>query len=119
MASITYFRRRFWASLQEPALNVVYRVAGFAVLVAFSAATAAASLYPRAVPLPLPLLLVGAAFGAVVFLVGLASTEVWEAATREVRYVASSGPLRKSRLGAVVGVLASVIVALIALVFLI
>lgn len=119
MAFFTYLRRRrFWASLREPALNVVYRVAGFVAMLTFSTATVAASLYPKSVPLTLPVLLVGAAFGAVVFFVGMASTEVWEAATREVRYVVSAGPYRKGRLRVVVGVLASVIVALVALVFL-
>ncbi|MDV3244445.1 MAG: hypothetical protein LYZ66_04625 [Nitrososphaerales archaeon] len=110
-------KRRFWAAFREPRLNVAYRVVGFVAMLVFSAGSVAASLDPSRVPLPLALLSVAATFSAVVFLVGLASSEVWESTTRRLQYVVSASPHDGERLVLFVGVLATVIVALVALLF--
>ncbi len=110
-------KRRFWAALREPRLNVAYRVVGFVAMLVFSAGSVAASLDPSWVPLPVALLSVAATFSAVVFLVGLASSEVWESTTRRLQYVVSASPHNRGRLVLFVGVLATVIVALVALLF--
>jgi len=111
----SFFRkRRLLGSLREPTLNQVYKDAGLFTLVGFSAAGAASYVFPSMVPVPYIYLFVVSAFGGVVLLTGLTSSEVWSSAIERWQSLVSATPYRDRRLALFTGVLAGAIVLVVA-----
>jgi len=110
-----FLRRRFRASLREPTLNAVYRMAGLTAMAVLGGGALLADYYPSLVPVPPLWLAVGAGFGAVLLMVGFASSEAWEWAMSKVNYEVYASPYRRKRLGVFTVVLSVAIVGLVLL----
>lgn len=106
----SFFRkRRLLGSLREPTLNLVYRGTGLIALLGFVTAGILAYLFPSTFPVPYVYIFVAAAFGGVVLLTGLTSTEVWSSAISRWQSAVSASPYHQRKLTLLTAFLASAI----------
>jgi hypothetical protein len=110
-----FLRRRVRQTLREPALNFAYRAAGSAVLATFGVGTLVASYYPAVVHVSAIWMALGAGFGAVLLLTGMASSEAWEAAMSRVNFAVYASPYGEKRLALLTGILSVAIVLVVLL----